>query len=136
MIYACYPQPKTCDSSCAIIVTSQNVIGFEAYQFLHCEHMANSGLKYNGRYCVAGGPNRVSCKNTSHTSGISMHCFPKDEGLRRLWTQFVMHHRTKLAPSQYSALCSDLFALTSIERKLLLGAEAVRKPSNLLNKTQ
>ena len=88
--------------------------------------MVNSRLKYDGRYCVAGAPNRVSCKNTSHTSGISMHRFQKDEGLWRLWTQFVMHQRTKFAPLQYSALCSDPFAPTSFERKLLLGAEAVR----------
>ena len=54
MIFACYPQPEMYDNSCTIIVMSQNVIGFEAYQFLHCEHVANSGLKYDGRYCVAG----------------------------------------------------------------------------------
>ena len=97
--------------------------------------MANSELKYGGRYCMTGEPNRVSCKNTGYTSSISMHHFLKDEGLWRLWTQFVMRHHTKFAPSQYSALCSNHFAHTSFECKLLFGAEAVRKPSNLLNNT-
>ena len=75
----------------------------------------------------------MRCKNTSYTSDISMHCFPRDEGLRRLWIQFVMRYRTKFAPSQNSTLCSDHFAPTSFERKLLLEAEADRKP-NLLKR--
>ena len=33
--------------------------------------------KSSGRYCVAGGPHGVSCKNSQSTEGISMHRFPK-----------------------------------------------------------
>ena len=61
-----------------------------------------------GKYCVAGGPGNVSCKNNSSTEGISMHTFPKSEGrLRNLWIKFVQRHRgSKWKPSSYSALCS------------------------------
>ena len=31
-----------------------------------------------GKYCVAGGPGNVSCKNNSAKEGISMHLFPSD----------------------------------------------------------
>ena len=44
-------------------------------------------LLRGGRRYVAGGPNVVSCANSQHTEGISMHLFPikkkqipKDEG--------------------------------------------------------
>ena len=36
-------------------------------------------LPREGRRCSAGGPNLVSCANSQHTEGISMHLFPKDE---------------------------------------------------------
>ena len=83
---------------CAIIMTSPNVIGFATGNSLHCEDMAQGGIKHGGRYCVAGGPNKVSCKNTSYTPGISMHRFPEDKRLRRLWTRFArsMHHPNTL----------------------------------------
>ena len=35
-----------------------------------------------GKYCVAGGPGNVSCKNNSATEGISMHRFPSDSFVR------------------------------------------------------
>ena len=116
-------------------MTSQNVIGFASEHFLHCEDMAEGVVKRGGRYCVAGGPNKVSCMNTSYTPGISMHRFPKDEGLRRQWTQFVRRHRTKFTPTEYSALCSAHFEPTCFERKLSLGSEATDKqPRNLLKR--
>ena len=116
-------------------MTSQNVIGFATGNSLHRVDMAQGGIKHGGRYCVAGGPNKVSCKNTSYTPGISMHRFPKDESLRRLWTQFVRRHRAKFAPSEYSALCSAHFEKTCFERKLSLGPEASDKtPRNLLKR--
>ena len=30
-------------------------------------------LKRGGKYCVAGGPDKVSCQNTTYSSEISMH---------------------------------------------------------------
>ena len=64
-----------------------------------------------GKYCVAGGPGNVSCKNNSSTEGISMHTLPKSEGrLRNLWIKFVQRHRgSKWKTSSYSALCSAHF---------------------------
>jgi hypothetical protein len=35
------------------------------------------------KYCVADGPNKISCNNVSYTTGISMHKFPKDENQRK-----------------------------------------------------
>ena len=66
--------------------------------------------KQLGKYCVAGGPGNVSCKNNSLVEGISMHGFPKTEGtLRNSWIKFVQKHRPKWQPSSYSALCSAHF---------------------------
>ena len=64
-------------------------------------------------FCVAGGPNKVSCTNSGDTQGISMHCFPKDPAVRKKWVQFVRRHRTDFDPSKYSSkifLCSAHFA--------------------------
>ena len=95
--------------------------------------MAEKVVKQGGRYCVAGGPNKVSCKNISYTPGISMHCFPKDARLRRLWTQFVQRHRANFEPSEYSALCSAHFEPTCFQRKLSWEDEvAHRTPRTLL----
>lgn len=65
--------------------------------------------KRRGDYCVAGGPNKVSCKNSSYSEGISMHCFPKDEIVRKKWTNFVQKHRKNFVPSNKSCLCSAHF---------------------------
>jgi hypothetical protein len=35
-----------------------------------------------GKYCVAGGLEKVSCKNNSKTEGISMHRFRSDSSVR------------------------------------------------------
>ena len=48
--------------------------------------------KQLGKYCVAGGPGNVSCKNSYLTEGISMHGFPKGEGKKtNLSTKFVQN---------------------------------------------
>ena len=66
--------------------------------------------KQLGKYCVAGGPRNVSCKNNSCVEGIFMHGFPKSEGnLRETWIKFVQKHRPNWQPSPYSALCSAHF---------------------------
>jgi len=61
-----------------------------------------------GRYCVAGGPNNQSCKNSSNTQNISFHKFPKD-GRRSAWVRFVQKHRPGWQPSDSSVLCSVHF---------------------------
>ena len=38
--------------------------------------------KPGGRYCIAGAPNKESCKNTGYTPGISMHTFPTEPKVR------------------------------------------------------
>ena len=46
--------------------------------------------KQLGKYCIAGAPGKVSCKNNSTCVGISMHLFPKaNEKLRNIWIKFV-----------------------------------------------
>ena len=40
--------------------------------------MATERKKHkSGKFCVAGGPGLVSCKNTTYTEGISMHLIPE-----------------------------------------------------------
>ena len=73
--------------------------------------MASQGKdkKKGGTYCVAGAPNDVSCKNNTHTPGVSMHNFPRDDVLRQKWTRFVRRHHKDFTPSKSSALCSVHF---------------------------
>ena len=46
-------------------------------------------VRRSGKSCVAGTPNGISCTNTSCTTGISMHRFPKNDIVRRKWVKFV-----------------------------------------------
>ena len=65
-----------------------------------------------GRYCVAGYPNKRSCKNTSYTPGIKMYEFPKDPQLRAKWAKFVQRHRPDFSvppPGKSVSLCSAHF---------------------------
>lgn len=81
--------------------------------------------KQLGKYCVAGAPGKVSCKNNSTCVGISMHLFPKaNEKLRNIWIKFVQKHRgTEWQPSAYSALCSAHFETSCFTQRLDLGLE-------------
>ena len=45
--------------------------------------------KYKGRYRVAGYKNKISCKNTSYTHGVTINQFPCDPETRAKWTKFV-----------------------------------------------
>ncbi|XP_028411527.1 ubiquitin carboxyl-terminal hydrolase 36-like [Dendronephthya gigantea] len=73
------------------------------------ENINTRKRKTGGNYCVAGGPSKVSCKNNSYTDGVSMHYFPKNEDLRKKWTNFVRKHRKDFEPSKKSCLCSAHF---------------------------
>lgn len=97
--------------------------------------------KRSGKYCVAGGPNGVSCKNSNSTEGISMHKFPavktgseadKEKAkTRALWIQFVRRHRAGFEATSTSVLCSahfhpscfstnvEIAGMVGIRRKLL-----------------
>ncbi|KAK3722874.1 hypothetical protein QZH41_020456 [Actinostola sp. cb2023] len=78
-----------------------------------------------GKYCVAGGPGQLSCKNNSLTEGISMHTFPSSEVLRSQWTKFVRKHRQCFKPSKTSVLCSMHFKPECFTRRLDLTADVI-----------
>ena len=87
-----------------------------------CDKVERGRKKKGGRYCVAGGQNQQSCRNTSYTSGIKMHHFPKDEKLLQEWVSFVRLHRPNYkAQSRYAALCSIQFDESSFTRPTIAG---------------
>ena len=83
--------------------------------------MASLNIKvsrHGGKYCVAGGPNGISCSNNQFTQNVSMHKFPRvpisdsDKEFnttRRKWINFVRRHRLNFKPSSTSVLCSTHF---------------------------
>ena len=71
-----------------------------------------------GKYCVAGGPGNVSCKNNSKTEGISMHRFPSHSFVLAKWTSFVQRHQAQWKSSSTSVLCSAHFGTTDFEKRL------------------
>ena len=83
----------------------------------------SSKRKRGGRYCVAGAPNKRSCKNNSYTDGISMHQFPTDPVVRNKWVKFVQRHRVDFHESSvtnYTSLCSAHFEESCYTRKISL----------------
>ena len=83
--------------------------------------------KSPGKYCVAGEPGNVSCKNNSTTEGMSMHRFPSDSFVRAKWTRFVQRHRAQWKPSSTSLLCSAHFAITDFEQRFDLNLQDPEK---------
>ena len=79
-----------------------------------------ASAKSGGFYCVAGGPNQQSCKNSTSTEGISMHAFPSDKETRKKWVDFVRRHRPHFQPTRYSALCSIHFEAQCFNRMFSL----------------
>lgn len=88
-------------------------------------------IRKGGKYCVAGLPNGVSCKNraTNQNQKISFHKFPKEVKTRNTWTKFVRRHRPGFAPSSSSVLCSDHFKPEFFTRMpgVIPGAKDVRR---------
>lgn len=76
--------------------------------------------KSGGLYCVAGGPNLQSCKNSWSSEGISMHLFPKDPEIRKKWVAFVRRHRADFEPTRTSALCSIHFEASCFQQRFTL----------------
>ena len=72
---------------------------------------SKKAVKPGGRCCVAGAPNKESCKNTSYTPGISMHTFPTEPKVRAKWVKFVQKHCINFGEpvSRYAVLCSAHF---------------------------
>ena len=63
-------------------------------------------------YCAA-----FDCNNDSrYTTGISYHCFPRDEALRSQWLAKIS--RADLVVSKNSRLCSEHFTPDCYERDL------------------
>ena len=75
--------------------------------------LRTSSLIHHGKRCVAGGPGGVSCGNSQHTPGISIHHFPdkkKDPGRFNQWVRFVRRHRPNWNPqSGQTILCGIHF---------------------------
>ena len=70
-----------------------------------------------GKYCVYGGPGLLSCTNTYHVEGISMHKFPDNEGQRKLWVKFVRRHRPDFTATSSSVICSVHFEKSCSARR-------------------
>ena len=85
--------------------------------------------RISGKYCVAGGPGNVSCKNNFKTEGVSMHMFPQEDAIREKWVRFVRRHQANWQPSKTSVLCSVHFDASDFEQRLGLnlgGAESFK----------
>ena len=79
--------------------------------------------KRGGKYCVAGGPNNISCQNTSYTEGVSIHYFPTDPVFRQKWTRFVRIHRANFKPVKSSVLCSAHFEPSCFTKRLVFASK-------------
>ena len=95
-----------------------------------------ASAKSGGFYCVAGGPNRQSCKNSTSTEGISMHVFPSDEETRKKWVDFVRRHRPDFQPTRYSALCSIHFEAQCFNRMFSLADLESESGSSSMTKSK
>ena len=62
---------------------------------------ATLSIHEGGKRCVAGGRSSISCANSQHTPGISIHQFPdknKDYERYKQWIQLVPRHRPNWTP--------------------------------------
>ena len=97
----------------------------------------SSDKKRGGRYCVAGAPQKTSCKNNSHTDGIAMHQFPKNPEVRRKWVKFVQRHRSdfdETCVSNYTSLCSAHFDESCYTHSPSLQIEGMAKMKKFLTR--
>ena len=64
--------------------------------------------------CVPAG-----CSST-HADSVSLHSFPKDSSLRKVWIKQVQRYRAKWTATPYSVLCSKHFGdeYFEVEHKL------------------
>ena len=72
--------------------------------------------------CIVGG-----CSNTSK-DGVSLHRFPKDAALRKVWTAKVKLTRAMwTGPSDSSVICSAHFPEDAYEESMHLRFELKKK---------
>ena len=85
----------------------------------NCEHtsatMVEKGEIYKkGRtYYVAGAPNDVSFKNSTHTLGVSIHSFPKDVAVAKM-DSFRLSTPRRFYSLMSSASCSVPASKTAV----------------------
>ena len=78
-----------------------------------------------GKYCVAGGPNNISYKNSQHTEGVSIHRFQnakKEPQRHAKWVKFIRKHRLGWKPSYTSVLCRSHFEDSCFKRNRTIAA--------------
>jgi hypothetical protein len=78
-----------------------------------------------GKYCVAGGPNNVSCTNGQHTKEHSIHHFPnatKEPERHAKWVKFVRKHRPGWNPSETSILYGSHLEDLCFEQNRIIAA--------------
>ena len=95
----------------------------------------SSKRKRGGSYCVAGAPNKRSCKNNSYTDGIGMHQFSTHLVVRNKWVKFVQRHRVDFHASSvtsYTSLCSGHFEELCYTRKIPLDLGKQLKQNKVL----
>ena len=64
--------------------------------------------------CIVAG-----CSNTYDKEGVSLHSFPKDANLRKIWTAKVKLTRAHWkGPSNSSVICSEHFDASDFEEGL------------------
>lgn len=84
----------------------------------------------SAKFCVAGGPGLVSCKNTTYTEGISMHLFPKDVTIRSQWERFVRRHWPYFKATNVSVLCLVHLEQSCFQRVINFGDAKQRRCLN------
>ena len=98
---------------------------------MKCEDSVQKRKKrVSGKFCVAGGPQNVSCNNNSKTEGISLHKFPRNKICYNQWTRFVQRHRANWQPSKTSVLCSAYFELSCFEQRTDLNLKETEDTSS------
>ena len=78
----------------------------------------------NMKYCCV-----QDCKTNNTTAGVSLHKFPKNENLRKLWILAARREEGWL-PREYNFICSLHFPPSAVKpnRLLLKDAVPVAKP--------
>ena len=77
--------------------------------------------------CVAAG-----CNNSVEKEGISVYTFPKDEALKKKWTNQVQ--RTRTGPTINSVLCSEHFTEECFEESNIIHQSFGLKKNRRLKK--
>ena len=90
-------------------------------QNMHSDnHDKNGKKKPKGKYCVAGLPGDLSCKNNSKTGGlISTHKFPRNDYYHEKWIRFVQRHRVGWKPSNHLLFVLHILSRLALSNGLI-----------------